>query len=324
MTLYGACVLAVVFGASLAAFDVVLALAGLSLRARVERLEVARRADAILLLRYLPLILADVLMLGVFVPAWWRFEPTQTGEEASILLVVAAVVALLPIGHGAWRARRIYRATHDRLRVWTLDANPSRTARGYEVLEVPHHDLGLCVGGYFKPAIYASREVLDALDPDELRAALAHETSHAHAKDPLRLLAMGGCPDFLQMFGLDGAWRRAFARACELRADAEASRGNKAMALDLASALVKVARLNGVNGARLKGVALAGVSESAADLEFRVRALASSDSGVEAEGNRIAIGPWLVAAMAIVAGAGWVAGPRVHAITEQVGRFLAP
>jgi Zn-dependent protease with chaperone function len=325
MTFYGVCVLAVVFGLLLAAFDLALFVAGSTLRARVERVAVERRTQTILFLRYLPVLLATATLLFVFVPAWVRFEPAETGEGASILLVAAALLALLPSIFGGHRALRVLRNTHDRLRRWTLDAIGSRSARGFEVLEVRRLEMGLCVGGYLRPAIYASRQVIDLLEPDELNAALAHETSHARAKDPLRILAMGACPDFLNLFGLDGAWRRQFARTCELAADADASRGNPHVALDLASALVKVARLREVKSpVPLTDLAVAGVSESAADLEFRVRTLAGVDSGHGRAAERPLVPRLLVAMAAVLAAGGYLVGSRVHDVTEYVGRFLAP
>lgn len=317
--------LVVVFGAILAAFDLALLLAGVFLRARLDRTAVQGRPDAILFLRFLPFTLALTLLVVVFVPAWLRFEPAHTDEQASILLVAAAAIALLPAIYGGHRAARILRRTNELLRLWTRDAFASRVTRGCEVIEVRRHDMGLCVGGYFRPAIYASRDVIDLLEPEEFKAALAHETSHARAKDPLRLLLMGACPDFLHLFGFDEAWRREFARACELAADAGASEGNPALALDLASALVKVARFNGPGSARGFGdVVVAGVSEASADLEFRVRALTETDPTNAGATRRLSFHRFLAPAVFGLASIGYLAGPNVHTIAEHVGRLLAP
>ena len=122
------------------------------------------------------------------------------------------------------------------------------------------------------------QEVISSLEAEEFSAALLHEVSHASSRDPLRLLWMAACPDFLQVLGIDEAWRRAFSRACEFAADADAHRGSPEVALDLASALLKVARLRAVGPLALEGtldVAVSSAFHSRVDLQARVEALAS-------------------------------------------------
>ncbi|HQZ16217.1 MAG TPA: hypothetical protein PLD86_04990, partial [Vicinamibacteria bacterium] len=244
MTLYGAAVLLVVFGALLAALDLLLlALTPWLLRSLIPSAP-DRRSDAILIIRSAPVLAAAAVAALVFLPAWWTHEPENTGETASALLLGLALLSALPLLQGLFRGARMFVRTRDRLLIWRgRGRNPPRVEAPYEVLEVTSGDLALCVGGYLRPTIYASAEVIRSLDPEEFNAALAHEVSHAARRDPLRLLWLGSCPDFLRLFGLDRPWRLAFSRACEFAADAGASRGNPEVALDLASALLTVARL---------------------------------------------------------------------------------
>ncbi len=325
MTLYGAAVLLVVFGAILAALDVLLlALTPWLLRC-LTRSAPHQRSDATLLIRSAPVLTAAAAAALVFLPAWWAHEPRNTGETASAFLLGLALLSALPLLQGLFRGARMFVKTRDRLLIWRgRGRNTPGVEAPFEVLEVASEDLALCVGGYLRPTIYASADVIRSLAPEEFDAALAHEVSHATRRDPLRLLWLGSCPDFLQLFGLDRPWRLAFSRACEFAADAGASRGNPEVALDLASALLKVARLR--TFAPLSAETLADVAVSSAfsnrdDLKARVEALANPRPAPTpaAFGPR----PWMfAAALLLLCAAGALASEHVHTLTEEVGRFL--
>lgn len=326
MTLYGICVLLVVFGSIMAALDLFLLVSAPLLLSRLARLTPRLRAQSILAARSVPVVGAFVVCACVFLPAWIRHEPSNSGEAASAPLLALAFLALLPILHGARRCARMFLKTRDRLLFWRHHGrNTAAVQAPFEVLEVRSGDLALCVGGYLTPTIYASSDVMNSLEPEEFKAALAHEISHANTRDPLRLLWMGSCPDFLQVFRLDEPWRRAFSSACEFAADDGASHGDRGVALDLASALLKVARLRAfrqVGAEALADVAVSSAFSSRADLEARVRALA--DPTAMPPGARLLLRPWMLAvAVVFLYGAGSLGSEQVHALTEQVGYFLA-
>ena len=325
MSLYGAAVLLVVFGVLMAAFDVVLLVLTPWLLTRLARIAPGRRTDTILLIRSAPVVLSAAATVLVFFPAWWAHEPQNTGETASAFLLFLAWLAVLPLLQGLYRAAVMLVKTRDRILLWRgCGRNPSRVEGRFEVLEVTSEDLALCVGGYLRPTIYASTDVMRFLEPEELQAALAHEVSHAKRRDPLRLLWLGSCPDFLRLFRLDDPWRGAFSRACEFAADAGASRGNPEVALDLASALLKVARLRTFkpwSAETLKDVAVSPAFSSRADLQARVEALANPLPEPAPAGFRPR--PWMfAAALLLLCAAGALASEHVHTLTEEVGRFL--
>lgn len=327
MTLHGFLLLTVVFGLLLAALDLVLASLTPFLLGRLREVPPPRRPGALLLARFAPVGIAALVTLVAVVPAWWRFEPMDTGEAVSPSLLVLAGLALLPVLHGLRRGVSMFARTRDRLLLWRGRGRHAACAHSpFEVVEVKGADLALCVGGYLKPTIYASRDVLTALEPPELSAALAHEASHARARDPLRLLGMASCPDFLHLLGLDRAWRSAFATACEFAADAGASRGNPEVALDLASALLKVARLRSfkpLNPDALLDVAVSSAFSSRVELAARVEALANPEATSVLPESRLR--PWMfAAAMLALAAVSIPASAPIHAVIEQVGRLLAP
>ena len=325
MSVYSAALLLVVFGVSLAAFDLILLGLTPALLSRLARVAPATRAHAILLARSLPLGLAVSAVALIFLPAWWRHEPDNSGETASWFLLTAALLSILPVLQGLYRALRMFLRTRDRLLVWRgRGRSNAALTSSFEVVEVKSDDLALCVGGYLRPTIFASADVMRSLDPSEFEAALAHEVSHAKSRDPLRLLWMGSCPDFLQWFSLDAPWRRAFARACEFAADARAAGGDQAIALDLASALLKVARLRTCRpliGDAALDVAVSSAYSSPVDLRARVEALANQNEACVASGPRPGMAALTILA---IAGAGVALSPRAHALTEALGRLLAP
>ncbi len=327
MNLYGASVLLVVFGALLVALDLLLLALTPLVLPRLGRLAPSRRTDAILFVRSLPLLLAAAATALAFVPAWWRHEPENTGETVSLLLLAIAVISILPILQGVQRAARMFLRTRARLIAWRgLGRSAVMPQTPFEVVEVKSDDLALCVGGYLRPTIYASADVMKTLEPAELDAALAHEVSHASQRDPLRLLWMGSCPDFLQWFGLDAAWRRAFARACEFAADERAARGSEDVALDLASALVKVARLRtygALTGDAALEVAVSSAYSSPVDLRARVEALAEPRSSASTAPAWLLTGGAL-SVLVVVAVVGVAASAHAHGVTESIGRLLAP
>lgn len=327
MTLYGACVLLVVFGALLAGLNVILLALTPRLMERLARTASGQRTDAILLIRSAPVALAAAAATLVFLPAWWTHEPPNTAETVSALLLGLAVLSALPLLQGLYRAVRMFVRTRDRLSIWRGRGRVTPWQEApFEVLEVASADLALCVGGFLRPTIYASADVMRSLEPEELKVALAHEVSHAKRRDPLRLLWLGSCPDFLRLFRLDGSWRRAFSRSCEFAADAGASGGDPEAALDLASALLKVARLRTFrpsSAQALADVAVSSAFSSRVDLEARVEALANPR--LETAPAGFVLRPWMFAvALLALCAAGAMASGHVHAVTEEVGRFLAP
>src|SRR5262249_56091405 len=82
-----------------------------------------------------------------------------------------------------------------------------------------------------------------SLTREEMAAAIADEGGHLAARDNLKRAALRACRDALAIFPCGASLDRAWAEASEAAADEHAARGESAVALDLASALIKIARL---------------------------------------------------------------------------------
>ena len=165
--------------------------------------------------------------------------------------------------------------------------------------------------GIVRPRLFVAAQVVEALTPVELQAVLAHETGHLEARDNLKRMALR----FLPTLG----WRRLAAsleERWEAAAEAEADRRTGPdSALDLASALLKVARL-APPGARL-GAPVAAF-HSGEGVAGRVQALLQSPSAPPPSRStaRARLGALILGAGVALAVAGLL--PVIHGLNEVV------
>jgi Zn-dependent protease with chaperone function len=196
-------------------------------------------ADALLALRYAPTLAALLVTGGVFVPAWLRLEPRESGERVGAALLALAALAVAMIGAGALRGARALLATR-RLR--------ARWAAGAETIAVPGASCAAfavddefplaALAGILRPRLLLARRLFFLCTPDEMAAIVAHEESHLRRRDNLKRLLFASCPDLLGggriAAGLEAAWEAASDRA----ADDDAVRAG--WRAPLTAALVKV------------------------------------------------------------------------------------
>jgi beta-lactamase regulating signal transducer with metallopeptidase domain len=100
----------------------------------------------------------------------------------------------------------------------------------------------LAVLGFLRPKIFVAKQIVDALTPAELMAAVEHEQAHVASFDNLKqlVLKVTRVPRWLRFWGgTDSAWTN----ASEIAAD-EAALASGISVLDLSTALIKVAALS--------------------------------------------------------------------------------
>ena len=144
---------------------------------------------------------------------------------------------------------------------------------------------GISLAGIWQPKIFIGPEALAALTPAELDLAIAHEIAHRRSNDNLKRFAMCCAPDFFGWTSVARRLEQQWQAEAECDADAHAVRGDDGRAIALASALVKVARLERVGGLRAASPAFSAFHVPTL-LELRVRRLVA-DSALPSAGSRV-------------------------------------
>ena len=222
--------------------------------------------------RVLPCAAALLFATLVVAPGYVGLEPRGARERVGPMLALAALAAIALLIRGPLRAVRAWRSTR------RLETSWLRAADRIEVPGVPfpvwrarRGAAGFWLSGLWRPRLIVAGSVLDALTPVELAAAFGHELAHAASRDNVVRLGLAGCPGALSVTSLGRRLEREWAATAEAAADRRAVEDDPATAVELASALVKVARL---------APAEAGVMASAlgeGDVGRRVRQLLARD-----------------------------------------------
>ncbi len=233
------------------------------------------RAQVIFGLRILPVAAALILVAGFVIPAYVLYEPYSTGEVVSFKMAALAVVSSLGFGFALYRVFRTFLATRKLISEWLRSAEKMSVAGiNVPLYRFEHRFPVVAVVGVFRPRIFVADRVIEVLDEHEFRATLAHEAGHLAASDNLKRGLLRICRDLsILPFGkrLDDAW----SDNAEAVADEFASSKYDGAALNLASALVKIAKLipNGTYPAMPAGAFL--IDEQVGDVSSRVRRLLS-------------------------------------------------
>ena len=200
-------------------------------------------ANLLFSIQMLPFVLASVAALGIALPAFLEFEPRATREFLSAKLLLLAGGGVLAVVGMALRAIRAWLSTAGAVAQWrTLSTELHVPGLSIPVHRIEHDSPFMVVAGLLRPRIFVGRSIVQALTPDELAAALAHEKAHVRSFDNLKQLwlKITKLPKFAARFA---AGQAAWASFSEMAADEDALAAGTSP-LDLSSALIKVARLD--------------------------------------------------------------------------------
>jgi Zn-dependent protease with chaperone function len=291
----------------------------------------ATRARVIFALRAFPSVCAAACVTLLLLPSYIVHEPRQTKEVVSLKLAALALFSLTGIGLALWRGLAAWRETRRLAADWMRHGEPVRL----EGLAIPAYRIRhafpvIAVVGSIRPRLFIASQVLDSLTDDELSAALAHESAHLALRDNLKRVWLRVCRDLLTIIpcgrGLDRAWFE----ASEAAADERAARAGASFAINLASTLVKIARMapNGASATMPAGAFL--IDESVGGVACRVRHLTQlTGNGGAYDGRRAAalrLAVWVCPAAFFVALAAAAAHVEIlattHLIIEHVIRAL--
>ena len=233
------------------------------------------RAEILFAMRVGPPALAFISVTLFLVPSYVVYEPHASGEVVSKKLATLAILSAIGVGFALWRALRSWSATRSLQREWlssavqvTLGGTSIPTYRFANSFPI------IAVIGTVRPRLFIAEHVLEILSKEELTAAIAHECGHLSARDNLKRSLLRACRDALMIVPCGRSLDRAWAEAAECAADEHAAQQNAETALNLASALVKIAKLIPV-GARASvpmAAFLVGVEETRG-VKARVRRL---------------------------------------------------
>lgn len=209
------------------------------------------RSRRLFLIRFLPTGLGSSLALGLALPAFLGFEPAGTGERVGTTLVLVAAASGAVVLAGLIRGGSGLLATRRLVREWSRRALPLRIPGiPLPAFRVDERFPLVAIAGCFRPRLYVSSTVLRHCTPGELAAIIAHESGHLRRGDTWKRVALRACPDFLALSPVGSDIERRWAEAAEQAADDHAAAPGPARSLDLASALVRVARLAGSSSPR--------------------------------------------------------------------------
>jgi hypothetical protein len=301
-----------VFAAIAAIASLGVSLAAPSIARRFEGYSPATYAAGLFHLRMLPAALALVVAFTIVLPIVFTYEPRATEEQVPMLLSVLALTGAALLLRGAWRAATAWYATRGVVLEWR------RRGRRLDTFDTPLPVYAIeesfptvAVVGVANPALFIAERVLRECPQDEVRAMLHHECAHVAKRDNLKRFLIRACPDFLGS-DLDRAW----ARAAEEAADAAVVAAAPAYAVELAQALIHVARL----APSPQAPALASAFYLGGSIESRVRRLIQPERAPDA---RLHTGPAIILASTIACvGVAIASGSTIHRLLETLVHAL--
>jgi Zn-dependent protease with chaperone function len=288
----------------------------------------ASRARLLFSLRTLPALLAFLSVALLLVPSYLAYEPRHTAESVSFKLALLAFISATGIAVSIYRGLATRRATANLMADWLRQGKPLQIAGiDIEAYQIEHAFPLIAIVGFLHPRLFIASQVLEILGPEEIAAAVAHENGHLAARDNLKRGLLQACRNALLIIPSGRSLDQAWSEASEEAADDNAARLGYGMALDLASALVKIAR-NIPHGARPTmpaGVFLLG-DEETKGIKSRVRRLIALSMNENRAGSRYDVfkrllvwtPPIVLLASLTISATSPVFLSKIHLLLEQV------
>jgi len=233
------------------------------------------RTRLIFVLRTFPALVAVLCALLLIVPSYLAYEPRHTGENVSFKLALLAFISAVGIGLAVARSIAAWRSTARLTADWIAQGRQiTLPGVNIETYRIDHAFPVIAIVGVLKPRLFVASHVLAVLTTEEIKASLAHENGHLTAHDNLKRGVLRACRDSLLLIPSGRLLDREWSEAAEEAADEQAAKAGRGVALDLASALVKIARIipHGARPTMPAGVFLLG-DEEGAGIRWRVRHL---------------------------------------------------
>lgn len=257
------------------------------------------QAQWLFALRVIPGLTALVCVSALLIPAYIAHEPRHTAEEVTLKMAVLAAISAAGLLLALWRGLAAWRVTSKLIKNWIANSEPLSPGELIAGVSVPipayrlnHPFPVIAVVGTFWPKLFVADHLFESLTSEELSAAIAHECGHLTARDNLKRSLLRICRDVLTIVPCGRLLDRKWAEASEAAADEFAAQQGQGPALDLASALVKIARMvpagfRPVMPVQTMGALLIGDNSGGiADRVVRLTKLASK-TGSRVDSNRV-------------------------------------
>lgn len=290
---------------------------------RITHIAPRYRGQLIFGLRAAPLVLSAILVFAFMLPAYLLFEPRNTSEIVSIELGLIAFVSFVGLSIALYRVFRSWLATARLTSNWLANAKKI-SVDGVDIpaYRIQHPFPVIAVVGVFRPRLFIAEQIFELLSDAEFNAAIAHECGHLTSYDNFKRGFLRFCADTVILpigKGLDRAW----SDSTESAADDHATRsGGAAAALDLASTLIKIARV--APRAATPVVPIGSLLVDADDLKVshRVKRLIDTTSINAADGRQAGklfwLYPGVLFAAAFAAATNTQVLKSVHGATETI------
>jgi Zn-dependent protease with chaperone function len=250
--------------------------AALSIRLtqRASTMSPANAARLFLTLRLLPFATAVLVVAGLCIPSYLRYEQNTGSESTGRLCLLAAALGL------GLCLTTLYRSIHALLQLRSLSqqtkqlpTQPSALAPTPLCIADPNSAGAplLSLVGILTPRLIISPRLLQTLSADQFDAALAHEQAHLLSRDNLKRLLIAITPGPLPFAPAPQSIERHWAHYAELAADESAARGLPHRGIALAEALLHVARLQAARLANFERSIPLSSSLAAANSELALR-----------------------------------------------------
>ena len=292
------------------------------------------RAEILFVMRIGPPVIAVVAIAAFMIPSYLTYEPHSTDEVVSWKLGALAALSAIGVGLAAYRGFRSWLATRSLLRDW-LSSSKRIELTGIRVptFVLNHHSFPIiAVVGAIRPRLFIATHVLDSLSEEELAAAIAHEYGHLAAGDNFKRSVMRISRAALLLIPCGRSLDRAWSEASESAADEHAAQESSLVALNLASALVRIARMIPRGQHQVMPAAVSAfLSENSPGVKVRVKRLvelASTDPRMLASNaSLVRFLPWLALTLVVLTSVMIESRPQVlaavHNVVEHVVKVLS-
>jgi Zn-dependent protease with chaperone function len=221
------------------------------------------------------------------------------------------------------------------LKEWLASSTPVRLDEITVPTFVLRHTFPIiAVVGAIRPRLFIADQVFASLPHEELAAAIAHEYGHLAAHDNFKRSVMRISRAALLLIPCGRSLDRAWSEASESAADEHAAQRSSLVALNLASALVRIAKMIPKGQQQIMPASvsafLAG-NEDTPRVRVRVKRLvelaATDPRQLVSSAPLVRFMPWVVLTMLVVTSITVESRPQVlaavHAFVEEVVEFLS-